>query len=390
MLQRVFIVLLVLLILPDLYLFFRYITPRTRNKWWRTLYWLPTASLTAGLLDLVYFGDRGLAVGHPQAVGWFAIFFFVCAAPKLVLALCALIGAPFHRWLRWPRAPFTAVGLTLATLLAAAVLYGSFVGRTRFEVKQVSYASARLPRAFDGYRVVQLSDIHVGSWAGQPEVVRRMVDMVNEQRPDLILFTGDLINHRAIELDGFAPILARLKAKDGVYSVLGNHDYGTYFHWPSEQALADNLDSLKQREADMGWTLLDNAHAILRRGNDSIALVGVGNDGEPPFSRHADLPRATEGTRGLFRILMSHNPTHWRRAVLPQTDIDLMLAGHTHAMQLKINNYSPSKYIYPEWGGMYREGERALYVNIGIGYVGLPFRFGAWPEITVLTLEREK
>jgi len=138
----------------------------------------------------------------------------------------------------------------------------------------------------------------------------------------------------------------------------------------------------------MGWKLLNNSHTILIQGSDSIALIGVENEGEPPFSQYADLPEAMRGTEGMFQILLSHNPTHWRREVLPQTYIDLMLAGHTHAMQLKFGNHSPSSYIYPEWSGMYLEGTRGLYVNEGIGYVGLPFRFGAWPEITVLTLRR--
>ena len=138
----------------------------------------------------------------------------------------------------------------------------------------------------------------------------------------------------------------------------------------------------------MGWKLLNNSHTILIQGNDSIALIGVENEGEPPFSQYADLPKAMQGTEGMFQILLSHNPTHWRREVLPESDIDLMLAGHTHAMQLKLGNYSPSSYIYPEWSGMYLEGTHGLYVNVGIGYVGLPFRFGAWPEITVLTLRR--
>ncbi|MDR0891971.1 MAG: metallophosphoesterase [Mediterranea sp.] len=390
MLQRVFIVLLILLILPDVYLFFRYIIPKIKNKWWRAIYWLPTLLLTVGLLYLVYFGDQTLVVEHARIVGWFAIFFFVVVAPKLVLALFALLGTPFHKWLHWPRTPFTAVGVALATLIAFVVLYGSFIGRTRLEIKQATYTSPRLPQGFDGYRIVVLSDIHIGSWVGNEQFVQRMVDVANEQHPDLIVFTGDLVNHRAIELNGFEQILAGLKAKDGVYSILGNHDYGTYFHWPNKQAEADNLKDLERREADMGWKLLNNDHAILRHTGDSIALIGVENDGEPPFSQHADLPQAVQGTEGMFRILLSHNPTHWRREVLPKSDIDLMLAGHTHAMQLEIGSYSPSKYVYPEWGGFYYKGERALYVNVGIGYIGLPFRFGAWPEITVLTLNKKR
>lgn len=388
MLQRLFIFLLIFLILPDVYLYLRFITHLTKRLWLRLLYWTPTVLLTVGLLYLVYFANNAFSEQHTQGIGWFSIFFFLFTAPKLLLALCTLIGIPFHKWLRWPRTPFIGTGLTLAVLSIIMVIYGSFIGRTQFEVKEVTYSSSRLPKAFDGYRIVQLSDLHIGSWQGNESAIRKLVDLVNKQQPDLIVFTGDLVNHRAVELDGFEEILAGLKAKDGVYSVLGNHDYGPYFHWKNEQDLKNNLIDLKEREAAMGWKLLNNANTLLVQDGDSIALIGVENEGEPPFSQYADLPKAMQGTEGMFRILLSHNPTHWRREVLPQSDIDLMLAGHTHAMQIQLGDYSPSSYIYPEWGGLYLEGTRGLYVNIGIGYVGLPFRFGAWPEITVLTLRR--
>ena len=388
MLQRLFIFLLIFLILPDIYLYLRFIVHRTARRWLKILYWLPTFLLSTGLLYLVYFSNNAFAERHTQDIGWFSIFFFLFTAPKLLLFLCTVIGIPFHKWLRWPRTPFICTGLTLAVVSIVMIIYGSFIGRTQFDVKEVTYSSSKLPSSFDGYRIVQLSDIHIGSWQGNASAIQNLVNLVNEQHPDLIAFTGDLVNHRAIELNDFQHILAGLKAKDGVYSILGNHDYGPYFRWKNKQEQDDNLSDLQQRQAAMGWKLLNNSHTILIQGNDSIALIGVENEGEPPFSQYADLPKAMQGTEGMFQILLSHNPTHWRREVLPESDIDLMLAGHTHAMQLKLGNYSPSSYIYPEWSGMYLEGTRGLYVNVGIGYVGLPFRFGAWPEITVLTLRR--
>ena len=388
MLQRLFIFLLIFLILPDIYLYLRFIVHLTAKRWLRILYWLPAFLLSAGLLYLVYVSNNAFAERHTQAIGWFSIFFFLFTAPKLLLSLCTIIGIPFHKWLRWPRTPFICTGLTLAVISIVMIIYGSFIGRTQFDVKEVTYSSPKLPSAFDGYRIVQLSDIHIGSWQGNASAIQKLVKLVNEQQADLIVFTGDLVNHRAVELNDFQDILAGLKAKDGVYSILGNHDYGPYFHWKSKDEQDDNLNDLLQRQAAMGWKLLNNSHTILIQGSDSIALIGVENEGEPPFSQYADLPEAMRGTEEMFQILLSHNPTHWRREVLPQTDIDLMLAGHTHAMQLKFGNHSPSSYIYPEWSGMYLEGTRGLYVNEGIGYVGLPFRFGAWPEITVLTLRR--
>lgn len=388
MLQRVFIFLLIFLILPDLFLYLRFIILLTTKRWLRILYWLPSFLLSVGLIYLVYYSNDDFATRHAQGIGWFSIFFFLFTAPKLLLSICTILGIPFHKWLHWPRTPFIATGLTMATASIIIIIYGSFIGRSQFEVREVTYTSSQLPQAFDGYRIVQLSDIHIGSWEGNASAIQRLVDLVNAQHPDLIVFTGDLVNHRAVELNDFQKILSGLRAKDGVYSILGNHDYGPYFHWENKQDQENNLIELEQRQADMGWKLLNNAHTFLVNGNDSIALIGVENEGEPPFSQYADLPKAMQGTEGMFQILLSHNPTHWRREVLPKSNIDLMLAGHTHAMQLQIGDFSPSSYIYPEWGGLYLEGTRGLYVNIGIGFVGLPFRFGAWPEITVLTLRR--
>lgn len=388
MLQRLFIFLLLFLILPDIYLYFRFIVRLTTKRWLRISYWIPSFLIITGLAYLIFFTNEPLSESHTRDIGWFSVCFFLFAAPKLLLALCTVIGIPFHKWLRVPRTPFICTGLTLAVLCIIMILYGSLIGRSQFEVKEVTFSSPRLPQAFDGYRIVQLSDLHIGSWVGNASDIERMVNLVNAQQPDLIVFTGDLVNHRAKELDRFQEILARLKAKDGVYSILGNHDYGPYLRWKSKQEQDNNLVDLEQRQAAMGWKLLNNSHSILIQGNDSIALIGVENEGEPPFSQHGDLAGAKAGTDGMFQILLSHNPTHWRREVLPKSDVDLMLAGHTHAMQLQFGNYSPSVYVYPEWGGMYLEGTRGLYVNVGIGYVGLPFRFGAWPEITVLTLRR--
>lgn len=388
MLQRALIFLLLILVLPDIYLYRMYIIRLVKKKAVRYLYWIPTLLLLIGVIYLVYFAHSDLAEKHPNYIGWYAIIFFLIASPKLNFTLCSLIGLPFNKWLHWPKKPFIYAGFILGGLNAMMILYGSLFGKTQFEVKEVTYTSTQLPEAFNGYRIVQLSDIHIGSWKGNTQAIQKMVDLVNAQHPDLIVFTGDLVNNRAVELDEFQSILSGLKARDGVYSILGNHDYGPYYHWKTIREQAENLVELKKREAEMGWKLLNNEHVILKAGNDSIALIGVENEGEPPFSQHGDLPKAIRGTESMFQLLLSHNPSHWRREVLPASDINLMLAGHTHAMQTRIGNFSPASLVYPEWAGMYQEGERSLYVNVGIGYVGMPFRFGAWPEITVLTLRR--
>lgn len=407
--HRITLILLLALLLPDLYIYLVYIVRRTKNFAWRAAFWLPSAVLVVLYLYLIYLtGDNALA-HHPQAIGRLAIAVMALAVPKILFMLCSLLGilcrglgrclsaallhTPFRK-LRAPfivhRTPFTAAGLVLGVVSFVNVIYGATAGITRFQVKHVTYESERLPEGFDGYRIAQLSDIHIGSWQGRPEAVEKLVKLTNEQQADLIVFTGDLVNQQSHELDSFRPTLSRLQAPDGVYSVLGNHDYGTYYRWKNSRQEADNLQYLREQQQAMGWRLLDNSHVILHHRGDSIALIGVENDGEPPFPQHADLPRATEGTQGMFSILLSHNPTHWRREVLPESDIDLMLAGHTHAMQMTLFGRSLASLKYPEWSGMYREGSRALYVNIGIGYVGLPFRFGAWPEITVITLKKKR
>ena len=387
--HRITLLLLFTLLLPDLYIYFVYIVRRTKNTLLRLSYWIPTLLLVILYVYFMYLtGDNAMS-HHALGIGRLAIALMLFATPKTLFMLCSFIGILVHTLLkRCPTRPFTLVGIVLALYSFGCIAYGSFFGITRFEVKEVEYSSPRLPDGFDGYRIVQLSDIHIGSWQGRQKSIQKLVDMANGQKADLIVFTGDLVNQQSHELDAFAPILSQLHAPDGVYSILGNHDYGTYYRWKSPKEESANLDYLLRQEGAMGWTMLNNDHAIVRHNGDSIALIGVENDGEPPFSQFADLPKAIRGTDGMFKILLSHNPTHWRREVLPRSDIDLMLAGHTHAMQGIFFGHSLAELMYPEWGGMYTEDGRSLYVNIGIGYVGLPFRFGAWPEITVITLKK--
>lgn len=407
--HRITLIMLLFMLLPDLYIYLVYIVRQTANIWKRALYWLPTTLLVLSFLYLIYMTGDNVLSRHTQSIGWLAVAVMLLAVPKLLFIGCSLCGilfrgigrclsaALFRTPFRMPRKPFivhrrpfTLLGLAMGVIGFGCVLYGTLAGTTRFEVKEVEYRSPALPQGFDGYRILQISDLHIGSWQGKPEAIQRLVDLISEQKADLIVFTGDLVNQQSHELDDFEPILSQLHAPDGVYSILGNHDYGTYYHWSNPQEEKANLERLIDRQAAMGWKLLNNAHALLYHQNDSIALIGVENDGEPPFSQYADLPRTMKGTEGLFKILLSHNPTHWRREVLPTSDIDLMLAGHTHAMQMELFGHSLASLKYPEWAGMYYEGQRALYVNVGIGYVGLPFRFGAWPEITVIKLVREK
>ncbi len=386
MLHRIFLFLLFLLVATDSYIYLRFVQKRCWSRWLKSLYWLPSVVLALGLMLLTLNDD--FTPRSNQLVGIYLLVYMAVTIPKglfTIISLLALLlrwcGKKVERAVNW-----LALAVSLAVMYM--VVYGSTAGWRHFAVKEVPFASSDLPKEFDGYRVLQISDLHIGTIAGYPDVVRKMVRLVNDQRPDLIVFTGDLVNHIATELDSVQTILAGLQAPDGVYSVLGNHDYSLYYHWATEEAQAANLEDLKQREASMGWHLLNNDHVILQRDSAAIALIGVENDGEPPFPSKGDLPRAMQGTDGLFKILLSHDPTHWRREVLPHSDIQLMLAGHTHAMQFQLFGFTPASWFYRENQGLYAEGGRALYVNAGTGEVMLPFRFGAWPEITLFTLHK--
>ncbi len=270
---------------------------------------------------------------------------------------------------------------------------GALVNRTRCQVKEITLCFDRLPVAFDGYRMVQFSDFHVGTYGSDTTFVSEVVKTINGLNPDVIFFTGDIVNRRTDELPPFTATLSRLSAPDGVISILGNHDYGDYSEWPSAQAKADNLTRMHALQADMGWSLLLNSSEILKRGGDSIAVVGVENWGDPPFSVYGDLGKAYPALGdSVFKILLTHNPAHWVEEVAScdSVEIPLSLSGHTHAMQIEVGGWSPAKYRYPTWGGLYSDsdGSHMLYVNIGVGAVALPMRIGATPEITLITLRR--
>ena len=368
-----FLFFLVLMALTDWYIYRQYAS-RWKQVWSRRLYWLPSILLLIGMS--ITFGTYEPRPEAMNRLGIFLILFLCIQVPKAIFALTA----PLFK---------TPVSLAISLSAMAYLIFGATEGKQHFQVKEVTIASEDIPQGFDDYRIVQLADIHAGSWGEDTRPMQRAVEIVNKLHPDLIVFTGDLVNTLASELNPFIPVLSRLEAKDGVYSILGNHDYSTYIEWDTPRQQEAQLDSLKAKQAQMGWILLNNRHVKLHHGKDSIALIGVENSGRPPFPDRAKLAEAMEGTEGLFKILLSHDPSHWRREVLPRTDIQLTLSGHTHAMQTKFFGFTPARFVYPENDGLYREGEQMLYVNIGLGHLMYPMRLGAWPEITLLTLKRQ-
>lgn len=334
---------------------------------WRYMHWLAPAALWT----LVLF----LAVGGFASWAFTAILYLILLAciPRWVHALFVLV-----------RLPRTGGGIRM--VLAVLGLCGILFGWKHLVVRQTDIPCAGLPASFQGYRIVHISDMHIGTYANAPGMVDRIVDKVNAQRPDLIVFTGDMVNLSSNELPRFLPVLSRLHAKDGVLSILGNHDYCTYGHHDEARPPQVQTQELVEMQRQIGWHVLLNEHVTVHHGPDSIAIIGIEHGGRPPFPQRADLPRAMDGLQpGAFKILLSHDPSFWRQAVTDSTDIALTLSGHTHAMQLRIGNFSPSAFIYPEWGGLYSHGSQSLYVSTGTGS-NIPFRLGAWPEIDVITL----
>ncbi len=282
-------------------------------------------------------------------------------------------------------------GIIIAIFPFFVIIYGMIIGRFDFQVTEEIVEFRNLPSSFDGLRIVHISDLHIGSFYGYKDKVKRAVDLINMQNPDIIFFTGDLVNNFTSELDGFIDILAEMKATYGKFSVLGNHDYGDYYQWDSEMAKQANMQDMLDAQDKIGFRLLLNEWEGLSINEEKIAIIGVENWGEPPFPRYGDLETASRGTEDYsFRILLSHDPSHWDAEVIEKTNIDLTLSGHTHGMQFGIESgnfrWSPSQFKYPRWGGLYKENFQYLYVTRGLGFIAFPGRIGMPPEITIIEL----
>lgn len=283
-------------------------------------------------------------------------------------------------------------GGVAALLLFLMFGMGMIRGRTNVKVFREEIRIASLPPAFQGLKIVQLSDLHLAGFYHHPEHIRRVVERVNRLEPDLLLFTGDMVHNFAEEVEPFIDILNGLTAPLGKYAILGNHDYGHYFRWASKAEEEANLERVKEQIRAAGFDLLLNEHRSLSMDGDSLELIGVENWGKPPFPQHGDLARAMAGTDPRHvKILMSHDPSHWDLQVRDREKIQLTLSGHTHGMQfgIEIGNFrwSPSQWTYKNWAGLYGENGQFLYVNRGLGFTGFPGRVGIRPEITLITLE---
>ncbi len=378
-------------------------------KWiMRYSFWIPTLLCIMALVWWTFSDPYKISSGmrNWMITGLFAVYF-----SKLFGVLFLLIddGQRLVRWFAkyFSRNPTSTLPgevisrsqfLTNAALAATAIpfgamAYGIISGAHDYRVRRVSVKLPNLPKSFDGLRIAQVSDIHSGSFFNKT-AVKGGVDLVMNEKPDLIFFTGDLVNNESSEVKEYIDVFNKLRAPMGVFSVTGNHDYGDYKSWSSKEAKQQNFKDLIEAHRLLGFELLMNENRTIEQGGDRISIIGIENWGAGRFTKYGKLDQAYAGTDdSSAKILLSHDPSHWDAQVRPTyTDIDLMLSGHTHGFQFGVEiggiQWSPVQYAYKQWGGLYQEGEQYLYVNRGFGFLGYPGRVGMPPEITILELKR--
>lgn len=408
-----FVIIVGLLLAVDVYLYQAVVA--VSRDWapvWRSgvriAFWMPTV-LCVGILAWWMFGDPYRITAAMR--NWMATALFATYFSKL-FGILFVFADDLQRGVRWIAERFGSSGtdalpgqaisrsefLTKAALVATAIpfgtmAYGILSGAHDYRVRRVKVKLPNLPSAFDGMRIGHLSDIHSGSFFNKT-AVKGGVEMMMKEKPDVIFFTGDLVNNQAIEMKEYVNVFDKLKAPLGVYSVTGNHDYGDYHHWSSKEAKQRNFRDLMQAHKEMGYRLLMNEHHVLRDGADYIAILGNENWGGRGFGKYGKLDLAYKGSEDApVKLLLSHDPSHWDAQVRREyPDIDVMFSGHTHGFQFGVEigdfKWSPSQYAYKQWAGLYREDNQYLYVNRGFGYLGYPGRIGMPPELTVLELTK--
>jgi predicted MPP superfamily phosphohydrolase len=352
---------------------------------------------------LTYSRSNGQTPQFQMAMG----LLLTVSIPKLVIIML-LFGEDIYRWvlklisaisnsetkpLVGRRKFVSQLAIGLAAIPFAAFIYGIIQGKYNYKVIKYQLAFDDLPEAFDGYTITQISDIHSGSFTNK-EKIQYGVDLINQQKSDIMLFTGDIVNNKADEMDDWLAVFDKLEAKEGKYSILGNHDYGDYMDWKNPQDKINNFQKVKDIHKKIGFDLLLDEHRYLEKDGQKIALLGVENWGKG-FNQAGDLQRASANIKKEdFKILMSHDPSHWEEKV-KQDDFNyqLTLSGHTHGLQMGIEipgwfKWSPSQFVYKQWAGLYEEFGRYINVNRGFGYHAFPGRVGIWPEITVIELKK--
>ena len=389
MIARAFLLFVLIILLPDIYLYRRWLRPHAHGRQWLTLIWW---SLTAVmLLATCLLATTRDFTPHPKTpLNVYLLVMGVFTLPKLLLMLADWVGRVLRHFTHGRRNWGVPVGIALGFLSVFITIYGSTSGFNKFEVKRVDYVSADLPKGFDGYCIAVWSDAHVGNYTGsKAHVLRDAIDSLNAMRPDVIFFLGDLQNVGPDEIEACLPELSRLSAPDGVYSVLGNHDYSKYLGGSREEKFAAEKRT-QDLQRQMGWRLLMNEHTQLRHGGDSIVLAGMeGNEEKDQDHGFAIWEKAVEGIPpGMFTIMLAHNPLHWQNYIIPNTDVHLTLSGHTHGGQVRIFGLSTTNLMFPEDDGMYEREGKHLFVSRGLGAL-IPLRFNVTGEVALLTLHQQ-
>lgn len=404
MLSKILPIFILLIILGEVYtchLIYKF----TKRKLAVVVYLLFLVGMILGLI--YYFNGMDRSKGQTAESMHIMAFLVFFLLPKVVFTTAYLIEDIF-RLSRWSKNKFiskqnksfhrsrifTRIVLSLTIFVALSIIYGIFIGKYNYKVREEIVHFETLPPAFDGMRILHISDLHVGSWDNK-KAIEKGIRLINEQSYDLLVFTGDFVNTLASEADPWTTLISQIKTpKYGKYAILGNHDYGEYVVWPNEEAKAKNFENIKRNIEKSGFTLLMNENVALSNHQDTIYLLGVENWGTN-FKKVGDLKKTTDGvSTNDFKIVLTHDPSHWTAEIVghPQ-QYQLTLSGHTHGMQFGIDipgiiEWSPSKYIYPEWGGLYQQKNQYLYVNRGFGFHAYSGRIGIWPEITVIELKK--
>ena len=375
---------LLLILIPDLYLDLHYWRHKLRGEH-RLLRWIPSIILVAYTIKLTY--EKNFVPDNPNVLYVYLLLLGLIAVPKALFMLCSVVGLGCCKLFRTRKNLGNLIGILCVPVIWYIVLWGSFIGFNKLETNRQSYTSPALPKAFDGYKIVLFSDAHVGSYTGRNEdVLKRAVESINAQKPDMIVFTGDIQNAEPQEIYRHLDALSGLKAKDGVFSVLGNHDYGDYIRGNTAKKVANCRETMSL-ERQMGWTLLMNEHRYINRGKASIVIAGMENDGDGiRFPQKGDIKKTLKGIQpGSFVVMLEHDPSSWKRKIIPDGRAQLTLSGHTHRMQFAIFGWCPMSVLGREFNDWYTEGKQSLFVTAGLGGL-IPFRFGATGEIVVLTL----
>lgn len=400
--QKIFFIAIGVIFILEFYVYqaFRTIAPRPVFRW---LYGAINVIIYAVIIyNILKFNPTERS---SQSIHLLSTLFLAFLLPKVIIALFLLVD-DISRLVQWGVATYTSneatypsrrkflsfAGFGVAGLLSVLLLDGVIFGKYRQKVRKVRLKIKNLPQAFKGYKIIQLSDVHSGSFQ-DPKKLQHAIDLINEQNADLVLFTGDMVNNYAEEFRPFIPLFGQIKAKDGKFSVLGNHDYGAYGRWQSSEEQRQNVPNLIAYQKEAGFQMLRNEHIGIQRDNETLYIVGVENWGLPPFPQYGDLDKATAGIpQNAAKILMSHDPTHFDEVVKKHpADIALTLSGHTHGMQfgldLKNIKWSPVQYRYSKWADLYESEGKYLYVNRGFGVLAYSGRVGVLPEITLFELE---